>query len=238
MRRDCYHYEIFLQFFKIFGTCNEHGLQQGIMLNILCSYPIILVFKIWLIPFVKLNLLPIIMFNTRSYKDRQKTVCRSVFLTIWHCNLGAELTHSLRLFFFWRFCPLGIDDMQFGFVPGRGTTNVFFILCQLLVCQQRIVKSILHFFLYEKSSLQYFGRVCANLKFMSGSSSDPFKLTVDVHQGSVLSPLLFIIDSSEEVTQSYYRRSCALQWWPWRIDGKIKIMENIFWVKNATCQQN
>jgi len=38
----------------------------------------------------------------------EKAVCRSVFLTIWHCNLSAELTKTLsfrRLF--WRFYPLG-----------------------------------------------------------------------------------------------------------------------------------
>jgi len=41
-------------------------------------------------------------------KIAEKAVYRSVFLTIWHCILSAELTktHSFRLFFC-RFCPLG-----------------------------------------------------------------------------------------------------------------------------------
>jgi len=38
-------------------------------------------------------------------KIAEKAVCKSVFLTIWHCILGAELTktHSFRLFFFYDF---------------------------------------------------------------------------------------------------------------------------------------
>jgi len=41
-------------------------------------------------------------------KIAEKAVCKSVFLTIWHCIFSAELTktHSFRLFF-QRFCPLG-----------------------------------------------------------------------------------------------------------------------------------
>jgi len=37
-------------------------------------------------------------------KIPEKAVCRSVFLTMWHCIFSA---HSFRLFF-WRFCPLGM----------------------------------------------------------------------------------------------------------------------------------
>jgi len=42
-------------------------------------------------------------------KTAEKTVCRTVFLTIRHSILSAELIkmHSFRLFSFWRFCPLG-----------------------------------------------------------------------------------------------------------------------------------
>jgi len=38
-----------------------------------------------------------------------KAVRRSVFLTIWHCVLSAELTKNalLQTVLFWRFCPLG-----------------------------------------------------------------------------------------------------------------------------------
>jgi len=35
-------------------------------------------------------------------KIAEKAVCRSVFLTNWHCNLSALLRTV-----FWRFCPLG-----------------------------------------------------------------------------------------------------------------------------------
>jgi len=37
-------------------------------------------------------------------KISEKALCKSVFLTIWHCFLSAELNSSDC--FFWRFCPL------------------------------------------------------------------------------------------------------------------------------------
>jgi len=42
------------------------------------------------------------------YPVGKSAVCRSAFLTTWHCNLSAELTkmHSFRPFC-WRFCPMG-----------------------------------------------------------------------------------------------------------------------------------
>jgi len=42
------------------------------------------------------------------YKIAEKALCRSAFLTTWHCILSAQLTkrHSFRLFF-GDFCPLG-----------------------------------------------------------------------------------------------------------------------------------
>jgi len=41
------------------------------------------------------------MIYTPVGKINEKAVCRSVFLTTWHCILSAELTktHSFRLFF-------------------------------------------------------------------------------------------------------------------------------------------
>jgi len=48
-------------------------------------------------------------------KIAKKAVCKSVFLTPWHCNLSAELTktHPFRLFF-WRFCRLGYASVEGG----------------------------------------------------------------------------------------------------------------------------
>jgi len=46
-------------------------------------------------------------------KVADKAVCRSVFLTIWHCILNVELTkNALLQTDLWRFCPLGCTEQQ------------------------------------------------------------------------------------------------------------------------------
>ena len=111
-----------------------------------------------------------------------------------------------------------INDMQFGFMPGRGTTDAIFILRQLQEKHMAANKTLYMAFVdLEKA----FDRVPRNViwwamrklgieewlvkvvqsMYENVSSrvrvgkgySDAFEVKVGVHQGSVLSPLLFII---------------------------------------------
>ena len=95
---------------------------------------------------------------------------------------------------------ISIDDMQFGFMPGRGTIDAIFILRQLLYfafvdiekgVRSRIKKS--HLVGYAKT--WHRGMDCAiraELR-VNNTYSDAFGVKVGVSQGSVLSTLLFVI---------------------------------------------
>ena len=111
-----------------------------------------------------------------------------------------------------------IDDMQFGFMPGKGTTDAIFILRQLQ--EKYLSKDKKLFFAFvdlEKAfdrvprkviwwSMRKLGidewlvklvqAMYANAKSqvrVGDQYSEAFDVGVGVHQGSVLSPLLFII---------------------------------------------
>ena len=113
---------------------------------------------------------------------------------------------------------ISIDDMQFGFMPGRSTTDAIFILRQLQEKHLAKKKKLyLAFVIIEKA----FNRVprkviwCGMRKLgieewiarfvqamynntrsrvrVNNTYSDEFGVKVGVHQGSVLSTLLFII---------------------------------------------
>ena len=123
------------------------------------------------------------------------------------------------------------DDMQFGVMPGRGTTDAMFIVRQL---QEKFVdksKNLSFAFIDlekafdgvlwwamravgEPESIVVFAQAMYNgaksKVRVNGSYRDEFVVKVGVHQGSVLSPLLFIMVL--DALSREFRTSC-----PWEL---------------------
>ena len=130
---------------------------------------------------------------------------------------------------------VNIDEMQFGFMPGCGTTDAIFILRQIQEkyinknCNlyfafidlekafDRVPRKVLWWALRKVGVPEWIVRVVqimyqsARCKVkVNNSYSDVFNVQVGVHQGSVLSPLLFIIVL--EALSHEFRTGC-----PWEL---------------------
>ena len=113
---------------------------------------------------------------------------------------------------------VSIDDSQFGFVPGRGTTDAIFVVRQLqekyLAANKRLYMAFVDlekafdrvprkviWWALRKLGVEewivrlvqgMYGNARSRVRVGEGYS-EQFEVKVGVHQGSVLSPLLFII---------------------------------------------
>ena len=113
-------------------------------------------------------------------------------------------------------CQVSIDNMQFGFMPGKGTTDAIFIMRQVQEKHQAMKKKLYYAFVdLEKefdrvprevvrwalrklgvdewlirTVIALYTEDCTVVRTYAGLS-ESFEVKVGLHQGSVLSPLLF-----------------------------------------------
>ena len=130
---------------------------------------------------------------------------------------------------------VNVDNMQFGFMPGRGTTDAIFIVRQLQERHlakdktlylafvdlekafDRVPRAVLWWAMRKLGVPEVLIRTVQAMYHNASASvrvgtafSDPFEVKVGVHQGSVLSPLLFIMVL--EALSMEFRTGC-----PWEL---------------------
>ena len=143
---------------------------------------------------------------------------------------------------------VSIDNMQFGFMPGRGTTDAIFILTQLqekhlqkkknMHCAfvdlekafDRVPHKILWWVMRKLKIDEWVIQVVKSMYDdaqskvrIANSYSNPVNVSVGVHQGSVLSPLLFI--TVMEALSREFRIRC-----PWELlyaDDLVIVAESL-----------
>ncbi len=127
-----------------------------------------------------------------------------------------------------------IDDMQFGFMPGRGTTDAIFIMRQmqekylaknkklyfafvdLEKAFDRVPRKVLWWAMRKLGIEEWIVRLVQAMYNgaksrvrINNTYSETFGVKVGVHQGSILSPLLFIIVL--EAMSCEFRTGCPLE---------------------------
>ena len=139
---------------------------------------------------------------------------------------------------------VNINEIQFGFLPGRGTTDAIFIVRQLQ--EKYIAANKLHYFAFihlEKARdrvprkvpwwassslwfLEWAVRVIQGMYsnarsrlWVNGQYSEKFSLGVGAHQGSGLSPLLFIL-----VLKALTRKFCTGVMWEVLCDDDLMLI--------------